>query len=274
MRLCPNWTALLWEGSSPGALWELGSARRMETAGLPGSKNRLRQHRRGACGTFAQQSWAPTVAIGATHRPLWEPRLPAKRLHQPRQPAVGVLGAAILQVEQLGAQALGHGVAALLLEADGALHGDLLAHQGDHRGGAAGEYLVQLAGGGGLAPLVDADRALLVGQPLVPGQGQHRVPGPPLEDGVGEARGGDAAILEDEEEVHAAQLLDPLVLGGVEEGHLAPAVVAGLLLGGLGGSIVAAALGETGTARGGALVVAGEPDGDRLHAALEVGRRR
>src|SRR5690554_7308457 len=93
MRLCPNWTALLREGSSPGALWELGSARRMETAGLPGSKNRLRQHRRGACGTFAQQSWAPTVAIGATHRPLWEPRLPAKRLHQPRQPAVGVLGA-------------------------------------------------------------------------------------------------------------------------------------------------------------------------------------
>src|SRR5690554_6294535 len=141
MRLCPNWTALLREGMSPGALWELGYARRMETEGLPGSKSRLQQRRRGACGTFAQQSWAPTVANGAAHRPLWEPGLPAKRLHQPRQPAVGVLGAAILQVEQLGAQALGHGVAVVFLEANGPFLGDQLAYRGDHRGGAAGEHL-------------------------------------------------------------------------------------------------------------------------------------
>src|SRR5690625_3644542 len=181
-----------------------------------------------------------------------------------------VFGTAILQVKQLAAQALGDLVAGVG-HVDGVVLADQLAHWRDDRGSATGEYLTDLAGGDTVAPLIDGDGALFHTEPFVTRQCQDRIAGYPFQNGIGQARGDQAAILVDEEQVHAAQFFDPLVFGGIQEGDLAAAVLVGFFLRRKRGSVVAAALGKAGAARGGALVVRGEPDRYGGDTALEVG---
>ena len=82
------------------------------------------------------------------------------------------------------------------------------------------------------------------------------------------------AVVEDEEDVHAAEFFDPAMLGGVEEHDLIAAVLDRLGLGQQAGGVVAAAFGGAGAARRRARVSVAEPDGDRLRAALEIGADR
>lgn len=100
----------------------------------------------------------------------------------------------------------------------------------------------------------------------------------PHEQRAREGRGDDllrAVLLGVHEvEVHAAELLDPLVLDRVEVGDLGAAVGGGLGLGEEGSGVVAAGLGVAHAAGDGADAVLREPDGDRLHAAGEVGAER
>ena len=67
------------------------------------------------------------------------------------------------------------------------------------------------------------------------------------------------AVVEHEEDVHAAQFLDPAALDRVEEHDLVAAVPGRLGLGEQAGGIVAAALGGAGAARRGARVVLARP---------------
>ena len=59
-----------------------------------------------------------------------------------------------------------------------------------------------------------------------------------------ERRRDQAAVVEDEEDVHPAQLVDAPALDGVEEDHLVAAVLDRLGLGGQPRGVVAAALGR------------------------------
>ena len=74
------------------------------------------------------------------------------------------------------------------------------------------------------------------------------------------------AVVEDEEDVHAAQLLDPALLDRVEEHDLVAAVAGRFGLGEQAGGVVAAALGGAGAARRGARVVRRHPDRNRVGA--------
>ena len=82
------------------------------------------------------------------------------------------------------------------------------------------------------------------------------------------------AVVEDEEDVHAAELLDPPAFGGVEEDDLVAAVPDRLGLGDEARGVIAAAFGGARAAGRGAGVVVREPDADRLLAALEIGADR
>ncbi|WP_416138230.1 hypothetical protein ACM26W_17385 [Halomonas sp. HK25] len=62
---------------SSWVLWELGSARRMETEGLLGGMRQRRQHRRGACGAIRPAEPISHQSLQASLRPkgswvLWE----------------------------------------------------------------------------------------------------------------------------------------------------------------------------------------------------------
>ncbi len=147
------------------------------------------------------------------------------------------------------------------------------ADRGDDRGRAAGEHLGDLAAGHALAPLVDGELPLLDLVALLLGQLDDRRAGDALEDGAG-LGGDDVAVGVDEVHVHPAELLDVLPLGDVEEDHLVAAVGGGLLLRDQRAGVVAAGLGRAHAAAAGAGVVLGEPQGERLDPALEVGARR
>lgn len=144
------------------------------------------------------------------------------------------------------------------------------ADRGDDRGRAAGEDLGERAVLGIGLPLVDGDATLLGLVTEILGELQKRVTGDAREQGAGELGGHDAVPVH-EVQVHAAQFLDPLVLHGVEVGDLVAALRGGLGLGEQGRSVVAAGLGVAHAAGDGTHAVLGQPDGDRLDAAGEVG---
>ena len=92
----------------------------------------------------------------------------------------------------------------------------------------------------------------------------HGGAGDALQDGAAQRGGDERAVLHHEEDVHAAELLDPLVVELVQEEDLVAALGLGLLLGDQRRGVVAAALGGAGAAAAGAGVFAGEPDGHGL----------
>ena len=108
-------------------------------------------------------------------------------------------------------------------------------------------------------------------RPSAAGEGQDRIAGDARQNGAAERRGQHRAVVEDEEHVHAAELLDPAPFGGVEKDDLVAAVPDRLGLGDEARGVIAAAFGGAGAAGRGAGVVGREPDADRLLAALEIG---
>src|SRR6478735_8241178 len=186
-------------------------------------------------------------------------------------PAERVLGAAELDVDELlpdpapqVSATLGGGYrAAVPLE---------LTDGRDHRGGAAGEDLGDVTAGDALAPLVDGELPLLDLVTHLASELDDAGAGDALEDGAG-LGGDDVAVGVHEVHVHAAELLDVLALLAVEEDDLVAAVGGRLLLGDQRAGVVAARLGRAHAAATGAGVLLGEPQRDRLHAALEVGAR-
>ena len=134
-----------------------------------------------------------------------------------------------MQVQQLAAQTHGD-ITGVGGQVEATFFTDQLAHRGDDGGGTAGEHLGDLAGGDAFTPLVDADRALFRRQAQIGRHGQDGVTGDTFQNGAGQARRDQTAVLEDEEQVHAAQFLDPLVLGGVQEHDLVTAIGGGFAL--------------------------------------------
>src|SRR5262249_43544240 len=104
----------------------------------------------------------------------------------------------------------------------------------------------------------------------VGGEPDERVAGDAGQDRAGQRRRDHRVVVHHEEDVHAAELIHVTSLHGVEEDDLVAAVADGLGLGDQAGGVVAAALGGAGAAGRGAGVVVGDPQRDRLHAALEV----
>src|SRR5271165_2006003 len=151
------------------------------------------------------------------------------------------------------------------------------AHRGDHRRGAAGEHLGQLARCALGLPLVDRDPVLDGLDAEFGGQPEQGVAGDAGQQGPGQRRGHDvrrapAVGAADEKQVHAAHFFDPAMLGGVQPDHLVAALLHGLLLGHEGARVVPPALDRTGAAGRGPGVLLGQPHRDRLDPAAEVGR--
>ena len=124
------------------------------------------------------------------------------------------------------------------------------------------------------APLVDPVAFLADRQPFVAQELDQAVAGDAGQDRAGQRRGDHAAVVEHEEQVHAAQFLDPLALDRVEEHDLVVPLGDRLGLRDEAGGVVAAALGRPGAAGGGADVIAADPDRHRRHARLEIVARR
>src|SRR4029079_12055381 len=122
-----------------------------------------------------------------------------------------------------------------------------------------------------VAPLVDGDSAFVNLVADILGQLEDRRARDALEDGAGQLGGHDRAVLQDEVEVHPAELLDPPALHGVQERDLVAAVGRRLYVRGQAGGAVATTLGLPGAAGGGSGLVGGQPDGHGLEAPGEVG---
>ena len=105
---------------------------------------------------------------------------------------------------------------------------------------------------------------------LVLRQLDERAAGHARQDVAGQARRLDVAVLVDDHHVHAAQLLQIGLGGGVHEAHLLAAVLDALVLADQRGGIVAAALGKAGAAGAGAEPLVLHPDAHRAALALEV----
>ena len=186
---------------------------------------------------------------------------------------MAVLDAPGLDALELGADLQGHvGPAGGL---DHVVAVEQTADRGHDGGGAAREDLGDLARADALGPLGEGDATLLDGQAHVPAELEDRGAGDALEDRAGERRGDEAAVGVHEEHVHAAELLDRVVVVLVEEHDLVGALRRGLQLGQQRGGVVAAGLGRAHAALAGAGVVTRDPDGHRLELAAEVvaGRR-
>ncbi len=82
--------------------------------------------------------------------------------------------------------------------------------------------------------------------------------------------GDDGAVVEDEEDVHSAEFLEPAVLDGVEEDHLVAAVLERLLLGQQARGAVTARLRRAGAPGRGTDVVLRQPQRDWPEGAGEV----
>jgi len=117
--------------------------------------------------------------------------------------------------------------------------------------------------------VVLADRLVLVHEEL-----EDRGTRAALEDGLSQGRGADGAVGVDDEEVHAAELVDGRVGFRVEEADLRETLLARLNLREPAGRVVAASLGRAHAAGAGTVVVAVDPDIDRVEAALEVRAHR
>ena len=114
---------------------------------------------------------------------------------------------------------------------------------GDDGGGAGGEDLTEGARFGGGVDLVDGELALRDLIAPVPEEGDDGVARDAGENGAGEG-GGDDLVADLEEGVRGADLLNILMLGGIQPQDIA-AVGCGCLLGGLHAAcVVAAELGK------------------------------
>src|SRR5258708_5679620 len=102
------------------------------------------------------------------------------------------------------------------------------APRSDDSSRAAGEGLAETAAGGVGTPLVDRIAVLANLDALVLGQGEQRCARDAGQDRAAKRWRRHRAVVEDEEDVHAAQFLDPALLDGIEEHHLV-APVAGFL---------------------------------------------
>ena len=120
---------------------------------------------------------------------------------------------------------------------------------GDHRGGAAGEGLGQPAALRVGPPLLDRI-GLLAHRRCPCSRARVRIESRVMPGKIVPLSGGVAidAVVEDEEDVHAAQFLDPAALDRVEEDDLVAAVADRLGLGDQAGRIIAAAFGGAGAA--------------------------
>src|SRR5450631_3000600 len=115
--------------------------------------------------------------------------------------------------------------------------------RGDNRGGPAGEHLGDLAARHALTPLIDGDTTLLHREAEIACQLQDRGAGHSLEDGAGQLWRHDAAVAVHEEEIHPAELFNPLALHRIQERDLVAALGASLNLCSQTGRIVPATLG-------------------------------
>ena len=151
------------------------------------------------------------------------------------------------------------------------------AHRRDDRRRATGEHLGDRSVGVAVPPLVDADPALDASSPRSPATCRIESRVTPGQQGAGELGGDAAGVVAGpvhEVEVHAAHLLDPAVLDGVEPDDLVASLGGGLGLGDQAGGVVAGALGLAGAAGCGAHVLGRQPHRHRLDAAVEVGAGR
>ena len=163
--------------------------------------------------------------------------------------------------------------------ADGQLDVEVVAGQpgdgGDDRGRPACEHL-------GDGPRADARHQVVEGDPLlghvhavVAQQAQDRAARAPLQDDAGQLRGPHAPVGHDDEHVHPTQLLEVLLLVGVQEAHLGEAPPLRLDLGEQRRRVVAARLRAPGAPRARPVVPAHHPDRHAGETAREVraGRR-
>src|ERR1019366_10753913 len=97
-----------------------------------------------------------------------------------------------------------------------------------------------------------------------------RIAGHALEDRAGPRWRHQSSVVEDEVDVHAAELFDPALLDRVEENDLVAPVRAGLLLRDEAGRVVARALRRSGAARCRAGVLLRQPDRHRMQATREI----
>ena len=107
----------------------------------------------------------------------------------------------------------------------------------------------------------------------IAGQRDHRIAGDARQDRA-ERRRQQRAVVEHEEDVHAAEFLDLAALDRVEEHDLVAAMLDRLGLRAQAGGVIAAAFDGAGAAGRGARVVLRHPDRDGAGAALEIGADR
>src|SRR5438445_23983 len=147
------------------------------------------------------------------------------------------------------------------------------ADRRDDRGGAAREDFGEGAVGTARLPLFDADATFLDLITEVFAERQQGVSSDAWQQGAGEVRGQQSrpgSAAEDEEEVHATHLLNPVVLDRIEPDDLVAALLGRLRLRQQAACIVAACLGLAGSARRGPDEVLRQPYGDRLDAGGKV----
>ena len=186
------------------------------------------------------------------------------------QPVVGVGGGAALDRDERVAHPHRQRAWTTATDREASLGARHRADRRHHRRGAARERLDQPSACRFGAPLVDRVALFAHLDALRACKRQDRVAGDAGQDRAGQRGRRHAAVVEHEEDVHAAQFLDPAALGRVEEDHLVAAVADRLGLREQAGRIVAAALGGAGAALRGAGVLLADPDRHGRRAALEI----
>src|SRR5690606_6016354 len=117
-------------------------------------------------------------------------------------------------------------------------------------GRAAGEGFRHLAALDVRLPLVEGIALLVDGEAFLARERDEGLARDAGKDGAAERRRRDGAVLHDEEDVHAAQFLDPAMLGGIEKHDLVAALRRRFRLRDEACGIVAAALGGARAAGG------------------------
>src|SRR5947207_11792696 len=146
-----------------------------------------------------------------------------------------------------------------------------LADRSDDGGGAAGEWFLQSPVPGVRTPLIHRIAFLADRSAFLVRQGDDRVARDARQDCTGERRRHQRAVMHHEENVHAAEFLDPAMFGRIEEHDLIAAVLNGFGLRGQARRIIPAAFDGARAALGRAGVAVRHPHGHRLLAALEIG---
>src|SRR5580704_4283788 len=191
---------------------------------------------------------------------------------QSHHPPVRIGPLAALDADELFAQVVGQRAGFAVADDKAAILVLYLADRGDHCRRAASEALGKSAAARVFLPLGERIPLLLHRQPALAGQCENGVAGHAWQDGTGERRGEQRAVVHHEEDVHAAHLLHPATLHSVQEYHLIAALLVSLPLSGEAGGIIATALRGTCAAGGGTDVIVAHPCRD--DGALEIGGHR